>query len=468
MKKKMYNDEELLRDKMLRHEFPADKQAWGDMERMLNGTQPVPDLAPATQPAAAVSVTIQSALIWMAGLGLASLLTILAMGPQYPQTSSPTSTEPATLLPEKYRETTAHARTTRQSASNAAPSVSSPSIAQPSNPHSSESPTSRVFLEKNAASGTPAAPTADVAAQQPQSPKSIAAANASEATTYDAPSSPVRQPDSPPAAAASEQPTDQEATQDGTFTRHPQPPPAATLLLPLGALPQVDLLTLHVGQKPRMPKAAAPILPSFREQRFQMGAALGGQWAIVNRNTNKVDLLPTFGLSLTGKVAPRWWGETGLMWRKVQGYELSAMWDASGIGANGLYGSWATRVGASEIVFMEIPLLAKYALRNGDQRLMAGVRFARLSPRTDNKSFSSTINSYAPKQGFFPAISDGMRRHDLALTVGVEARIFRNLWADIRHSQGLYDLTYDSFFDNTTIDRTAETQLTLRYYFWSF
>ena len=216
-----------------------------------------------------------------------------------------------------------------------------------------------------------------------------------------------------------------------------------------------------------MPKAVTLTPLSFHERRFQVGAALGGQWAIVNRSTNKIDLLPTFGLTLTGKVAPRWWGETGLMWRKVQGYELSAMWDASGIGANGQYGSWATRVSTSEIVFLEMPLLAKYALRNGDQRLMAGVRFARLSPNSGSNSFSSTVNSYAPKQAFSPEISDGIRRHDLALTVGVEARIFRNLWADIRHSQGLYDLTYDSFFGNTTIDRTAETQLTLRYYFWS-
>ncbi len=467
MKKKMYNDEELLRDKMLRHEFPADEQAWDGMERMLNGTQPVPDMAPAPMPAGAVSGTLYSVLIWIAGLGLVSLLTILATG-QHNLQSSPLSTEPATLLPE-HRRTTAHPRTTGQSASNVAPSVSDPSIAQPpSQSHSNESPLSRVFLEKKGDSDTPAAPTADIAAKQPQPPKPADSATASDATNFDAASSPVRKPDSPTTAAAPrEQPNSQETKQESAAASSPLPQ-AAALRSPLTALPKVDLLMLHVRRTLPMPKAAVPTPPSFHERRFQVGAALGGQWAIVNRSLNKVDLLPTFGLSLTGKIAPRWWAETGLMWRKVQGYDLSAMWDASGIGANGLYGSWATRVGASEIVFLEMPLLAKYALRNGDQRLMAGVRLARLNPRTDDKSFSSTTNSYAPKEMFFPAISDGIRRHDLALTVGVEARIFRNLWADIRHSQGLYDLTYDSFFGNTTIDRTAETQLTLRYYFWSF
>ena len=482
MKKKMYNDEELLRDKMLRHEFPADERAWGDMENMLNGTQPVPDLAPATLPAASAPVTLHAALIWMAGLGLASLLTMLAMGQQGLQTAPHHSTEPATLLPE-HRENTAYPRATGQSAAHTARSAADVEVAQSVPIRSTEVPTGPIFLEKNSTSrsfspkngtsGTPAASITAPASQQPQPAKPVASANTSEASAYDAPSSPVRKPDSPTAAAAtaaaapSEQSTSQESTPEGSAA---SPQSAAAALPPLlSALPKSDLPALHVKRTLQMPKAATPTPPSFHEQRFQVGAALGGQWAIVNRSTNKIDLLPTFGITLMSKVAPRWWGETGLMWRKVRGYELSAMWDASGIGANGQYGSWARRVSASEIVFVEMPLLAKYALRNGDQRLMAGVRFARLLLlNSDNNNFTSTVNSFAPKQEFSPTIGDGIRRHDLALTVGVEARIFRNFWADIRHSQGLYDLTYDSFFGNTTIDRTAETQLTLRYYFWSF
>lgn len=100
---------------------------------------------------------------------------------------------------------------------------------------------------------------------------------------------------------------------------------------------------------------------------------------------------------------------------------------------------------------------------------MVGARYAKVYPRlSGTQNYSLSVNSYLPNVDFQPSITDGIRPHDFALTVGAEARISRRLWADIRHSQGLYDLTYDSFFGNTNVDRTAETQLTLRYYFWSF
>jgi len=495
MKKKMYTDEELLRDKMLRHEFQADEQAWTQMESMLDGNTPPPSGIPPHPPTAVpgASATFPSVMAWVAGLGLLGLLALLAVGPashaaentvsqppqaelhkNAPQLHQTQQSDGNTATPSGQTETVTEMPATTAAATSgttaAKPSVFSEK-AHTTQVFSEKNRTSRAFSEKNGTSAlTAAASAAGSFAQQNTSPStpsntSTTPKNLTPSTfPYDdAASSPVR-------LLAAENPTSATASMTAAHPEHTASETVASRLSGPDVLPQIEPTLLHVQRTLPLPKAPVTTRPAPRERRFQVGAALGGQWAIVDRNINKITLLPTYGLSLNAKIAPRWWAETGLMWRQVSGYDLMATWDASGIGVNGLSGKWAVSVEANQLNFLEVPLLLKYALPHGDQRFMAGVRYARVFPRTGGeRNYWQSVNGYGLSlEDFRPEIKDGVRRHDLALSIGVEARIYRNLWADIRHNQGLYDLTYDSFFSNTQTDRTAETQLTLRYYFWSF
>lgn len=487
MKKKMYTDEELLRDKMLRHEFQADEQAWTQMESMLDGHTLPPSGIPPQPPAAApgTSTSVHSIMVWVVGLGLLGLLSFLAVGPashaaennvlqppqaERPQTTAPklhhfaqsaTNTATSSAQPDAIAETQA----TASAATSGTFTAAAPVFAEKTRmarTFSGKNHTSRVFSSKNGTSTpTSTAPTSGSSAQQntlTQPPST-----ASSALPYDdAASSPVHLLN---AETPTIHPTGMAALPDQAASET-----SAPHLSGPEVLPQIEPALLHIKRTLPLPKAPVTTRPAPRERRFQVGAALGGQWAIVDRNINKITLLPTYGLSLNAKIAPRWWAETGLMWRQVSGYDLMATWDASGIGVNGLSGKWAVSVETNQLNFLEVPLLIKYALPHGDQRFMAGLRYARVFPRMGGEhNYWQSVNGYGLSlEEFRPEIKDGVRRHDLALSIGVEARIYRNLWADIRHNQGLYDLTYDSFFSNTQTDRTAETQLTLRYYFWSF
>lgn len=486
MKKKMYNDEDLLRDKMLRHEFQADERAWEQMEGMLDGSMPpsgsVPP--PAAAPPAGVSSTLPSAIVWLAGLGLVGLLSLLAVG----QISEPAEATKPTLvaMPRTPESAAAPHRTERSAAHiaaadevNAATETAAQALGSASTAptfSAKKSPKKSTLGAKNADSPAPTVSDLNPSASAnlnatPHTPDPQPATIASPATSTttaskEAANNPKHLLDNP---AAGNTVTAAHSGMDAAMSVSAENGAVAVQFPALTPLPQNDAVLLHVKRSLPLPKAPLPIRPTSRERRFQLGAALGGQWAIVDRSVNKITLLPSYGITLNAKITPRWWAETGLTWRRVSGYNLSATWESSGIGANGLSGKWAVGITTSGLDFLELPLLIKYALRNGDQRFMIGARYAKVYPQlSSTKNYSLSVNSYLPNVDFQPSITEGIRPHDFALTVGAEARISRRLWADIRHSQGLYDLTYDSFFGNTNVDRTAETQLTLRYYFWSF
>ncbi len=193
---------------------------------------------------------------------------------------------------------------------------------------------------------------------------------------------------------------------------------------------------------------------------------MGGLVALVNRREKVVDLLPAFGLSLTHHFGPKWSVQADLLYKKVEGYNLSASFSDQGFTALGNYGSWSVQRSAQELIFLEMPILLKRRLASGKQAVFAGVRpaWVRAIPGPGGSSYFN----YQPAARFSPTIQSGIRHFDLAFTIGCEARIWKNLWIDIRHSQGVFDLSYDNFFSNSYTDTTSDTQVTLRYYFWSF
>jgi len=199
-----------------------------------------------------------------------------------------------------------------------------------------------------------------------------------------------------------------------------------------------------------------------------VGVALGGQLALVNRRENVVDLLPAFGLSITHQFNPNWSVQADLMYKKVHGYDLEASFSDQGFSALGNYNSWSIWRTAQELTFLEMPILLKRRLQSGKQAVFAGVRPALVRAVSGEGSSSYFNNSQNKSFEAFTSIQNGIRRFDLAFTIGCEARLWKNLWIDIRHSQGVFDLTYDNYFNNSYTDTTSDTQLTLRYYFWAF
>ncbi|HND87811.1 MAG TPA: hypothetical protein PK971_05770, partial [Saprospiraceae bacterium] len=359
MKKKMYQDEELLRDKMLRHEFEPDESAWEGMEALLNG---VPGPSPTTALPTAVAASsgllakVGAWAIWAGGLSLAGLAVVLAT-----KWATPSPTAPRTGV-------AASPSTPLRSGGNAphaspAHSTASPDAARPAG----QKPTDDQALRSQA----PVSPSASAAARQP-----MKAAPRSEHAAPPALPTPTL-PDGPekghaalaqPAAAPSEMAAQNTLPSTLTEGKEDFATPVGKSANALPALPSlVQALSGPALQPPTLEQMPAPLITRKHVQRhdqqgrFQVGAALGGQWTVVNRAINKVALLPTYGFSLNARISPRWWAETGLMYRQVKGYDLTAQWRDAGISIDGKYGSWASGVSAKQLNYLEMPLLIKYA-----------------------------------------------------------------------------------------------------------
>jgi len=204
---------------------------------------------------------------------------------------------------------------------------------------------------------------------------------------------------------------------------------------------------------------------------MQIGLVAGAQLASTPHNTfKKATLAPTFGLSVRRSITAQWSVQVDLLYRSVE-YGLEARFAQSRLNVSGLYESWTYVAWANSVEFYELPLLIKRGVFYNQVHVFGGLRPALVVlPRTDSGNsgtFYGTSAYTATHSAFDPTIRKGLRRFDLALTLGGELRLSRRIWLDLRLNQGLLDLTHDDFFHNRETDATTDGQVSLRYYFFS-
>lgn len=545
MKKKTHNDESLLREKLLGHEFPADEQAWEQMAALLDAAPP-PVLSPDPMPGAA-RFTTDRAMRWLAGLCLIGALVMLVLsGPSTGQAPSPELAVPPghTVAPPFTAKGAEHpntpTRTETQGKNAAQKGIVLPETATPNNTlkanNKGSAPQNPKTILKSAPTDAAHPPQAMVKnrrgkpffisklmtsapvpeAQPSTPPASETGASRNETLTSQTPVTtlqsaplPEAQPTAPPAsetaysrnetltgqapAAALQKDAiadlksiapdvspGQNATANAPNTILEEATRQQGTVAPL-ILPSPSMLTIQPGAA-RKPLHHRPV---SHERPTWLGFALGGQAATVKKEVTErdvngltssasqeerlIDLIPTFGLSMTHRFTPRWSVQIDLLYKKVQGYNLEAVFEASGFDVAGLYGSWSIKRYTNALRFWEMPILLKWRLADNKENVFLGLRPALVKPVIRNGS-SSIINrgygsNFLPPSDFSPSIEDGIRHHDLAVTLGCEVRVWRNLWADIRYNQGLLDLTNNAFFNHSKVDLNTDVQFTLRYYF---
>ena len=228
----------------------------------------------------------------------------------------------------------------------------------------------------------------------------------------------------------------------------------------------LPLRDMPLSGQPAKPRGTVPPWTNHhRERRVQVGIVGGGQLAYVPQNAyKKIGGSFTGGFSMNYQLTSLWSIQADLLYRRVP-YHLSARFEQNRLDAGGNYERLSYAVRSNDVLFFELPLLVKRAFFNEHINLLGGLRPAFIHPmHTDGGGVASGVYT----SSFPPSLRDGVRRFDLALTVGGELRIWRNLWIHARISQGLLDLTNDDFFQNTNADVTSDMHLSLRYYFFSF
>lgn len=471
------NGESLLRNKLLEHEFAADEQAWEKMDALLDA-HPASALPPAGASA--------SGLLWLTGgkwlLGIMAVVLVAwwLAAPRHPEGGATSIAAPDGKAPAPLSAVTPP---------ESGIIVSSANISVEKNTALAEPPLLQKKVENEAVT------------QKKTTGRSALAAVDAPARRMNMPT--VRSRKSPIYAARRDL-SNQQINTEGSAVSGPAqantltPPersnrPASDLS---SSSPTVDSLTsspVRITQQNAsgyvdmalLPQrtaglpgsqwlARAPIpwtAPPQRRRRIQIGVVGGGQVAYTpNGPYRKTTIAPTFGLSAKSRLTPRWSVQADLMYRSVQ-YNLRASFAQDRLDASGWYNYWQYSAWTNDLEFFEMPLLAKRAFFNGNFNLIGGLRPAFVRPAhmdSGTSGVSVGLSSYEPFQAFQPTIRTGIRRFDMALTIGAELQLRRNLWLDVRVNQGVLDLTHDDFFHNTDTDVSMDAQVTLRYYFISF
>lgn len=492
MKNKLQNDEALLREKLRSHEFPADEQAWEHMERLLDGV-PAPSAPFAgNQTGIPASFPIHQMFNWFTALGVGGLMLFLTV-------SGSTTVRNRPSQEERHEELSL-------------PVATPDNVAFENNKGIEPSPTSHKASEgqnKSAtSSGNPASgqskPATSAGAAWAGQSKSAASPGASPSSASkkrenkqfvlngkgtaahnfnpNRNAEPVKnkveatgsQEMQTSQAVSVQQIENQPSTAEGqelASAMIKEAVPELQNTLAIAPLTPIDFQPLLL-KKPTPERSAISIQPKkiFKERKSQIGIALGGQSAVVNRRQKVFDLLPAFGVSMKHQISPKWALQADLMYKKVKGYNWSVSASDQGFSALGNYQSWSVNSTTKELVLIEMPVLVKRQLMSRKQSVFVGFRPAWISavPGEGNSSYYFNSAQNSDRYSKYSSIQNGIRHFDLAFTLGFEARLWKNLWVDVRCSQGFFDLTYDNFFNNSYTDTTTDTQLTLRYYFWSF
>lgn len=227
------------------------------------------------------------------------------------------------------------------------------------------------------------------------------------------------------------------------------------------------LLACALSTAAQQPMQERTLLRSNPNGKFMLSATAGLHASASDRPTKRMWLGPVGGLALSWQMAPRWSLQAEARRREVRGYDFRVEYVLSGMNALGYRWHYIYAAAGSRLQFTEFPVVLKRARDNGHSSWFVGTRPALVKARGNHYGGSISVKG-VNLPDYSPLYTTGFRRWDVALTLGFEARLWRNLWLDARYSQGFLDLTHDDYFLNTVTDVSSDAQLTLRYRFWRF
>jgi hypothetical protein len=187
-----------------------------------------------------------------------------------------------------------------------------------------------------------------------------------------------------------------------------------------------------------------PAFDTLAPSRFSGGFFAGVNTEFVNPSRQIFSVRPRIGYSLRYDLSARasLQAELGLTW--ADGYNQHRSMITAAPNNHGDYS--AVDFNVNRLGFLELPVMGRRVSANGRFSWLAGIRTSLVLPFDDTKYRQGGENP--PPQNRSLSVGAGIRRFDLGLTAGIEWKISRKLWLDFRYSQGLVDLTRNSFFQN--------------------
>lgn len=431
MKPRLTNDEQKMRDTMLRHEFPFDEQAWKAMQALLrqNEQPPVPGPASARTGNRLKKGKWLLLLLLLLGGALGAVVwwqPLPRRGGGLPSTSS----------------NDLDAGNPRSPARNK-PGIKAEGI-QPVDADNLYTTSARFNPSPKGEGGFPPlramTPGSETSSLQPNDGPLPSSKNKPDATNTGFP------------------------TQNNPDTREQAPFPMGGEPVPYvgreaggGA---VGLLPVVPWQFLPLPPVADSLIRPVQEQRrppsrWQRAWVLGLSANTVDYAPLRVRPLPHIGQLLRYRINPRTSLQGELTLKMVSGYGLRAEFmDVVPTGSSQVI------LENNNLLYLELPI-AVHRQYAPDKAWLLGLKpswNATIFPRGS----VSSANFNAPRRDY--RTREGIRIFDLGLTLGWEWR-YHPRWAlDVRYNQGLFDLTVDSFFKNKDYHLNSDLQISLRHF----
>lgn len=204
-----------------------------------------------------------------------------------------------------------------------------------------------------------------------------------------------------------------------------------------------------------------PIVRLFRDpRRFQRGLILGLNANIVNYDALRLSVMPQVGYHISMPLTKRYRFQAECQLKYVTNYQEHTEFVYI-VPGNSLEIKWDM----NNLFFVELPLLLKKENPGvGGATWLTGLKPAFCAPVFSGGAYSVSTSSSLPAPQTDFDLRDGVRWIDLGVVLGMEWRFARQWALDVRYNQGLFDLTHDNFFKNTTTHLNTDVQFTLRHY----
>jgi hypothetical protein len=462
------NQEQNMREEMLRHEFPFDPKAWEAMEQLLDEKRdPLPPAAPAASP------TEQqpgpgSGRIWLLLLValLGACLASLKLTYQTRQEAVSGSAEaPNTgLTPENQgRNITNAANESSTRVTADIPDYSNQRINEPTG----QTAPGALPGSGNRQSNQVINPTAGQLFRQSTYPSATTVPAGttgfpSEGMTARAPGSETIPPVQKFVTTETRDFHDILPGTDNTIStganEYVEP---ATALSPApsdGAPERLPVLPMNpLGMPTRSDSIIRPVpFAPAETTRWERGWLFGAGVNTVDYRPLRLRVAPHFGYFMRRRITPRTSLQSELALKFVPGYNWRAEFYDVVPG-----GSSQVILETDRLLYIELPLLLQRSWSPGHAWLL-GLKPALTLPISPFGSFSS-VNSGAPNRDY--SMHEGFRYIDLGLVLGWEYRFGRRWALDIRYNQGLFDLTADNFYHQREMHLNSDLQVSLRYFF---
>jgi len=462
------NQEQNMREEMLRHEFPFDPKAWEAMEQLLDEKRdPVPPAAPAVSPGEAQPGP-GSGRIWLLLLValLGACLTTLILtyqtrqealsgktealdvsfslenqGRNIPNAANESSTRVTADIPDYSKQRIN--KPTGQTAPGALPGSGNRQPIQAINPTAGQPIKQSIYPYATMVTpGAAGLPSEGMIGRAPGSETIPPVPKIATTETRDLPGI-LPGADNSKSAGANEYAGPETALapapSDGAPERLPVLP-----MNPLGMPARSDSIIRPV-----------PFAPA-ETTRWEGGWLFGAGLHSVDYRPLRLRVAPHLGYFIRRRITPRTALQGELALKFVPGYNWRAEFYDVVPG-----GSSQVILETDRLLYIELPLLIQRSWSPGHAWLL-GLKPALTLPISPFGSFSS-VNSGAPNRDY--SMHEGFRYIDLGLVLGWEYRFGRRWALDIRYNQGLFDLTADNFYRRREMHLNSDLQVSLRYFF---